>query len=93
MGCFGCAVALALGCLIGTQESVSGAVNLLGLAFDIVGACLIYKYGLPSNPPGLGLVALQVPTERSFQRYDRLGKFGLGLLILGFLLQFVSNLL
>jgi len=63
-----------------------------GLTLDIVGAILIFKFVLPPKVGG-GFLMLEGDEEkeaREMRRYNRLGKLGVGLLILGFGLQIVG---
>ena len=66
-----------------------------GLALDIVGAIFIFKFGLPPRVSRGGTRSLLLeghdPKEAAkAELYDRLGKVGVGLLILGFFLQIVG---
>jgi hypothetical protein len=74
--------------------------NSIGLMFDIVGAFLLALFGLPPAVSREGTIyvvegARAVGTDpaaaRKAKRYERLGRVGLGLLIIGFALQFVSS--
>ena len=72
-------------------------ISSVGLILDIVGALLIWKYGLPEsiNRKGMGFLVLESVDDEQIlkaKRYDRLSKIGLSLLILGFSLQLLSNL-
>jgi hypothetical protein len=74
----------------------SASINDVGLLLDIVGAVLLFKFGLPaaiSREGHVHLVAEQVDEAeiRRSNRYDRLGKVGLALLVDGFALQLISN--
>lgn len=71
-------------------------VNSLGLLSDVVGVVLLYFYGLPteiSRSGAIRFIAEQTDTEelRLTRRYDRWARVGLACLLLGFLLQLVSN--
>ncbi len=70
-------------------------LNSIGLIFDIVGACLLFRYGLPSKfnePPTLllqdGLSEKEIKANKKIQC---LANVGLICLILGFIFQLVSN--
>ncbi len=63
--------------------ATSKIVNSVGLVFDIVGVVLLFYFGAPTF----------AITDGQPAYYDRLGKLGLLLLIVGFILQFVSNFL
>lgn len=69
----------------------------VGLFLDIIGAFLIYKYGLPEEVSRTGLISRAVEQEdpeevEKGKRYDRLSKIGFFLLILGFIFQLVSSI-
>lgn len=74
-------------------------VNSAGLLFDIVGAVLIWRFGLPPEVSRSGASYLVVnpddsvmaATKKMAARYDFLGRLGLALLIFGFFIQIVSN--
>ena len=68
------------------------------LLADIVGVILLYKYGLPANVRKTGGQAILFPggksqedAEKEFQPYKRKSLLGLGCLIVGFILQIISN--
>ena len=74
------------------------AISSVGLLIDIAGAVLIFLYGLPADVRRTGAVFLcleqdDVSERKKAVKYDHLARFGLGLLILGFLIQLVSNFL
>lgn len=88
---------------------LSQILTLVGLAIDIFGAVLLYRFGLPSRFPHGSLLLLDgdqaVTTEWVYesseeydevkgkqQRYERYSRWGLGLLIFGFSLQFLGAL-
>jgi hypothetical protein len=71
-------------------------VNSIGLVLDICGAILLWKYGLPESisREGHQYIVLGQKDEAEAAKaktYDRWSKLGLSLLILGFVLQLVSN--
>lgn len=79
----------------------SNIINSAGLALDIVGVILIFKYGLPlklKHPEDPALFTWGRPegeekrklTEQR-NRYQFRSRLGRGLLILGFALQIASN--
>lgn len=77
---------------------VGKLLALVGLAGDILGAVLIWRFGLPeqvSRHGGVLLLTEQAdPVEiRKADRYDLLSRTGLGLLVAGFALQFIGNAL
>ncbi len=74
----------------------SACINDIGLLLDIIGAVLLFKFGLPASIDRQGhihIITEQVDEEeiKKGKLYDIWGKFGLGLLILGFVLQLASN--
>jgi hypothetical protein len=76
--------------------STSALVNSIGLVFDIVGAVLLWRYGLPEPISRTGAVHLILEqtddTEKAkAKRYDRIARWGIALLIVGFALQLLSN--
>ena len=73
-------------------------VSSAGLLLDILGAILIWKYGLPDpiRRDGVQLLALEQADPNEAQKanqYDRYSKVGLLLLISGFCVQLISNFL
>jgi preprotein translocase subunit SecF len=73
-------------------------VNSIGLVCDIIGAVIIWRYGLPESIDRQGathIISEQIDEaeKAKAQRYDCLAKFGVGILIFGFFLQLVSNFL
>jgi hypothetical protein len=73
-------------------------VNSIGLALDIAGVLVLFKYGLPSKVREGGVQHLLLEgtdNEQAllFTRYQRFARCGLGLLVLGFALQIISNLM
>jgi len=71
--------------------------NTVGLVFDIVGALLITLFGLPPAVDRGGVTYLitegtDQAEARKATRYERLGRFGLILLVIGFGLQLVASI-
>jgi hypothetical protein len=71
-------------------------INSAGLLLDIVGALILWKYGLPAdvNRAGASALLLESVDDEEIargKRYDQLSRVGLALLVLGFALQLVSN--
>jgi hypothetical protein len=69
----------------------------IGLIMDIIGAFLIFKYGLPEeiSRSGSGFLVFEKdnPEEKALAaKFDRLSKIGFRLLILGFTLQLIPSL-
>lgn len=64
-------------------------LNIIGLSLDIIGAGLIFRFGIPSL-----LVQKYVPDPELWDRIRaRLGKVGIAFLITGFISQLVANIL
>ncbi len=71
-------------------------INSLGLFLDIVGAALIFKYGLPEDIKRDG--SMDMSYEETDKNQIKLGRIydirsaiGFTLLIVGFILQIISN--
>lgn len=82
--------------LIKRTNLTSSFINDFGLILDIIGASLLFKFGLPASIDRKGHV--HIITEqlddaeiKKGKHYDRLGRLGLILLVVGFVLQLVSN--
>jgi len=68
--------------------NASSLVNSLGLIFDIIGAILLWRFGLPEQINRAGTSRLLLPgvDKAEIQKakwYDHMAKWGLSLLILG----------
>ena len=78
-------------------STLAEIINSLGLALDIVGVVLIFRYGLPEevNRTGASYFTNSPDPEsedaKKAKRYDKLSRFGLILLVAGFTLQIISN--
>lgn len=82
--------------LLGCTVEVSKLLNSSGLVLDIAGAYMLFKFGLPAEISRSGAQYLEleqndIDEAKKAQKYDRLGRFGLGLLVGGFVLQLASN--
>ena len=76
-------------------------ITAIGLALDIIGALLLWKYVVEINfadkkdyLKGNATLVLADPTPEQIRRYKRnitLSRFGIGLLIAGFFLQLIGN--
>jgi hypothetical protein len=69
----------------------------VGLVFDIIGAIIIFKFGLPKEISRSGSISLVLEKEDEDEKalakkYDNYSKYGFYLLILGFILQFISSI-
>lgn len=78
--------------------SCADLINSAGLIMDIVGAVMLWKYGLPEalSREGHSYLILEQTDEAEkakAARYDHWSRAGLGLLTAGFGLQLVSNVL
>lgn len=75
---------------------MSTTINSLGLILDIIGVVVLFKFGLPSNITKEGTVFLAVQKsdekeKKKYKKYEFWSRFGLLLLIIGFVMQIVSN--
>lgn len=73
-------------------------INSAGLVCDIVGAVLLWLYGLSEQIDRTGATTFateDVDTEAPARakRYDKYARLGLALLVIGFVLQLISNFL
>ena len=76
----------------------AACINSVGLFLDIGGVILLFFFGLPSRvsegPPYLSFGEDPDSTKqrkKQRKRYQRVSWFALGLLVVGFALQIVSN--
>jgi hypothetical protein len=76
--------------------SASTTANSLGLVLDIIGALLVWKFGLPAHISRTG--AIYIIAEQTDEveaalakKFDRWAKVGLLCLALGFGFQLLSN--
>ncbi len=72
------------------------ALSSFGLFLDVIGVVLLFKFGLPEEVRrhGRSFLAIEGENEdekRKAEEYDFWARFGLVLLIVGFLLQLISN--
>ncbi len=74
---------------------MSDIVNSVGLALDIVGVVLLFKFGLPPEVNRGGSIILswdKDPDEaKKAKTYERTSYVALACLVMGFTLQIVSN--
>jgi len=78
--------------------TTSNLVNSIGLVCDIIGAVLIWRYGLPEPISRSGAVHLTLEQSDETEiakakRYDCIARCGIVSLVSGFVLQLVSNFL
>ena len=79
------------------SQSVGYLITSTGLVFDIIGALLLFKFGLPKIPRTGGEQFISIGTKdqnavKVEERYDYWGKAGVILLVLGFLGQLIPTL-
>lgn len=74
---------------------IAKTVNSIGLGLDLVGVLLIWKYGLPRQPPGVDTVVVTAGSNDELEKaesfYKIMGNVGLGFIVCGFLIQAISN--
>jgi len=75
---------------------VQALISSIGLILDIIGAIIIYKFGLPENVDRSGttyLISDEVDKNEKdkAKKYDRNSSWGISFLIIGFMLQGISN--
>ncbi len=73
-------------------------LNSVGLIFNVIGAILLFKFGLPENINREGHINLILEQEdegekRKAQKYDFWGKTGLVFIIIGFIFQLIGSLI
>lgn len=78
--------------------SLSNCVNSFGLVLDIVGVVLIWLYGIPEPISRRGAQYLTTGLrdeneKKKAERFHTLSKVGIGLIVVGFVLQLASNFL
>ena len=78
--------------------SLSNCINSAGLVLDIIGATLLWKFGLPAEISRTGATFLATEgVDQSevakARRYDRASSLGFLFLVAGFVLQLWSNFL
>ena len=75
--------------------SLQISINSLGLLLDIIGAILIWKYGLPKSLSREGEEAALIMSDESSRakakKYNWFDHIGLALLVFGFVFQLISN--
>jgi hypothetical protein len=69
----------------------------IGLFLDIIGVLFLFKYGLPSNISQTGSVNLILEQTNEneihkWKKYNRMSRVGLLFILIGFVLQILSNL-
>lgn len=79
-----------------TGMSLGNFINSFGLILDIIGAILIFKYGIPEKISRKGEIFFTGNEEDEDEKlvakkYDYYSRIGLILIIIGFSLQLLSN--
>ena len=82
--------------IFGAALSLAKIANSVGLLLDVVGVLLLFKFGLPEDVrrKGESYLLLEETDEADIakgRRYDFWAKVALGLVVLGFVLQLISN--
>ena len=77
-------------------SSCPDVINSVGLFLDIVGVFLLFRYGLPENVSQTGesffsLADTNEEEVKKWKRYKKLSYSALVFLVVGFVLQLVSN--
>jgi hypothetical protein len=76
------------------NEEIQYWFRVLGLIIDIIGAFIIFKNGLPFDPKILDSYAeieILESEKPKLLKQKKLAYIGLGLLMLGFILQLLGN--
>jgi len=71
-------------------------LNSIGLIFDIIGVLLLFKYGLPNDLNKKGLTGMSFVTVnkeevKKYKRYKRWSYIALSAILIGFIIQILSN--
>ncbi len=78
--------------MLNILNNYGALLSSIGLFLDIVGAILIFIYGLASSLSHAGAYIANEPSEEEeIARYNMRSRIGLALLILGFTFQLISN--
>lgn len=64
-------------------------ISAIGLLLDIAGAMLLFFFGLP---PTAGTEYSSEFSKEKIEQYKKIAKWGLTLMIIGFMLQFISTI-
>jgi hypothetical protein len=69
----------------------------IGLILDIIGAILIYRFGLPDEVSRSGTTVIIIEHEDENEKlkalkYDKYSRIGFWLLIMGFMFQLISSI-
>ena len=76
--------------------SLSNCLNSVGLVLDIIGAGLLWKFGLPAEISRTGAITrvtegTDLAEAAKARKYDRVSWWAFLTLVAGFTLQLVSN--
>ena len=74
----------------------SADINSIGLILDILGVIILFKFGLPSNinkngSVGMAFIKKDESEIKKWKLYNFWSRFGLIIILLGFICQIVSN--
>jgi len=76
--------------------TISSIINSIGLVLDIIGAMLLLKFGIPNKIDPEGTIHLIIGEKDTVEiekgkRYKRWSNIAVFLIIIGFILQLISN--
>ena len=79
------------------EQQTGYLITALGLCCDVVGAVLLFKFGLPEivRTGGVQLISIETIDKAVLQKercFDIWGKIGLAMLILGFIGQLIPTI-
>jgi len=82
--------------VLGVSIQLAPLISSIGLSLDIVGAIMIFHFGLPQNIDRAGKIYRIISDVDEGEKekakfYDRMSFFGIFLLVFGFLLQVLGN--
>jgi hypothetical protein len=77
--------------------TIQHCLNLTGLIFDIIGAIVLFKYGLPIETNKYGSIFLiaeesNIDEIKQHKKSESISKIGILLILLGFIFQFLSSI-
>ena len=72
---------------------LSSCLNSVGLVFDIAGVLGLFKFGLPSKLFTDNTIVLNEYDHKKEATYRKMSNWSLASILVGFLLQLVSNFL
>jgi len=76
--------------------TLSNILNAIGLLFDIIGVLMLFKFGLPPDISRDGHIFITINKideegKAKARRYERYSYVALAFLVIGFLLQLLSD--